>query len=117
MRFVRWEGACSGKRCSVQLTGGQMAVTAVFAPPRYALSLSRAGRGRIVLGSSACSAPCTKRVRSYTTLRLQAVPEPGWRFSQWGGACRGKVTPCVLDMSRPAAVRVIFKLARVDGNR
>ena len=109
MRFVRWEGDCSGRSCSVQLTGANVGVIAIFAPPTYALTLSRAGRGRIVSGSTVCSARCTRDVRSYAALRLRAEPEPGWRFSHWRGACRGTKAGCVLEMSRRAATHAVFR--------
>ncbi len=108
MRFVRWEGGCTGRGCKVALAGGRVDVTAVFAPPTYAVVLTRAGQGRIVSVGFSCAAACTRSVRSHQPLVLRAEPKPGWRLSRWDGGCRGSAARCVLEMRGPERARAVF---------
>ena len=110
MRFVRWSGACASTfDCSVDLASATT-VTALFAPETFALTISVTGHGGVRTSSSAatCAARCRLAVVSYDAVSLRAVPNVGWRFSRWAGACHGTRATCSLPMTGAAGARAIF---------
>lgn len=111
-RFVRWSGGCTGVTdCRLQLAG-PTAVSALFAPARFRLSLSATGRGTVTAGAVGLVAtgarPRTARLVSYEPVRLVARPAKGWRFRGWTGAARGTRPVVTVPMTRDAAVRAVF---------
>ena len=108
-RFVRWSGACIGTdSCSVTL-GAAQAVTALFAPERYPLTLSVVGRGSVTGTNVRCSAlRCARSASSYSTLRLVATAGRGWRFAGWTGACVRRSGACTVPMTKATSVRARF---------
>jgi hypothetical protein len=108
-RFVRWTGACTGaSRCEVTVQAAT-SVAALFAPARYPLVVSVAGRGTVTGAGAPCRASrCARSAASYTPLRLRARPATGWRLAGWGGACAGRRTTCTVPMAKPTAVRARF---------
>ncbi len=112
-RFIRWEGACTGRAaCVVSLRGARIDVSAVFAEPTLRLELGVSGRGRVQAGARwSCSRACTRQVRSFTPLRLRAQPAAGWRLKRWSGPCRRADLTCVVPMEQATQVRVVFARA------
>ncbi len=58
-----------------------------------ALILSVAGRGAVASGGGSirCSkAECRTQLDAGTRVLLRPEPQPGWQFSRWRGACRGR---------------------------
>ena len=108
-RFVRWTGACTGTdTCSLTL-GSARAVTALFAPERFPLTLSVVGRGFVTGTNVRCSVPrCIRSVSSYTALRLVATARNGWRFAGWTGACGRRVGACTVPMTKATPVGARF---------
>ena len=108
-RFVRWTGACSGTDdCELTLSAAQ-AVTALFAPERFGLVISLAGRGTITGAGAACRVTrCQRSATSYAPLRLRARAPLGWRFAGWSGGCRGVAAVCTVQMTKATAVRARF---------
>lgn len=108
MRFVRFEGGCTGRWCRVSLGGGTTRVTAVFAPPTYDLVVEPSAGGRVIVAGRPCVTRCINAAPSYRALPLRAEAAAGWRFSHWRGACRGEASGCILPMERPASTRAVF---------
>ncbi len=108
-RFVRWSGACTGAdSCSLTL-GAERAVTALFAPERFPLTLSVVGRGSVTGTNVRCTVlRCARSASSYTTLRLVATAGTGWRFAGWSGACVRRVGACTVPMTKATSVRARF---------
>ena len=108
-RFVRWTGSCAGaSRCEVTLQAAT-SVAALFAPARYGLVVSVAGRGVVTGAGAPCrSSRCARSADSYTALLLQAKPAAGWRLAGWGGACAGRGATCSVPMTKATAVRARF---------
>jgi hypothetical protein len=110
-RFVRWTGACSGgATCEVTLDSAK-SVGAFFAPETYPLDLVVSGRGTVTsaaAGVRCARARCTNAVTSYERLTLSAKAAPGWRFTGWGGACRGSRPTCSLPMTQATSARAAF---------
>jgi hypothetical protein len=108
-RFVRWSGACTGaERCAVTLDAAR-AVGALFAPARFGLVVSVAGRGKVTGAGAACAASrCSRTSVSYAPVRLHATPARGWRLAGWSGACTGRTATCTVPMKKATAVRARF---------
>lgn len=88
--------------CRLQLAG-PTAVSALFAPARFRLSLSATGRGTVTAGAvglvATAARPRTARLVSYEPVRRVARPAKGWRFGGRVGA---------VPMTRDTAVRAMF---------
>ena len=111
-KFVRWGGACSGtSQC--QVTVGQSgAVSALFGPFTYRLTVRVSGKGKVRGGRIACPGRCSAAVDSYTPLRLTATPTKGWKLKSWAGACRGIRPVCTLPMTGSVSARALFARKR-----
>ena len=108
-RFVRWSGACTGsERCAVTLDAAR-SVTALFAPERFGLVVTVAGKGKVTGAGAPCVSPrCARSGRSYTPVRLRATPANGWRLAGWSGGCTGRAATCSVPMTKATAVRARF---------
>ena len=112
-RLVRWTGACTGSgSCNVQL-GQSSAVSAVFGPATFSLTVAVTGRGTIRVGSAAtCSSRCSRALPSFTPIMLRAKGATGWRFKAWSGACKGTRATCSVRMTAAASARATFVRAK-----
>lgn len=110
-RFIRWSGACTGvATCALGLAAPR-SVRALFAPARFRLAVSVAGRGRIASRPAGLSCPtrCAASFTSYEPLRLTATAARGWRFARWTGACAASRRPaCTLPMRAATSARAVF---------
>jgi hypothetical protein len=108
-RFVRWTAGCTGAGpCALKLDAPR-SVTALFAPERFGLVVSVAGKGRVTGAGAPCAvARCVRSATSYTPLRMRAAPAAGWRLAGWGGACSGHAATCTVPMAKTSAVRARF---------
>ncbi len=109
-KLVRWTGSCSGVSPCAVAVGQASGVAAVFAPSSYRLSVRVSGKGSIrgAKGAIRCPGRCTSPVPSHSALRLTAAAGTGWKFSRWGGACRGTRPSCSLPMTASANARAVF---------
>ncbi len=110
MRFVRWSGSCTGDAPCPLTLGGSQAVTALFAPQTYPLTLGVLGRGGVITSASAalCRNHCRFALTSYESVSLHAVPQPGWRFKRWAGSCHGVRPVCRLPMTAKTSTTAVF---------
>jgi hypothetical protein len=109
-KLVRWAGACTGAAtCGVTVTPGA-AVSALFAPAAFRLTVAVTGKGsvRSARPGITCRPRCAASFPSYVPLRLRATPAKGWRFRRWAGACRGTKPTCVVPMTAAASARAVF---------
>ena len=117
--FMGWSGACTGNGpCNVTMSQARQ-VTARFRGPQtltvHVNSLN-GGSGRVQINSgpencensSGTSNACTFAIPADTAVALTAMPHPESVFAGWGGACSG-TGPCVVTMSGPATVSVLFE--------
>lgn len=95
--FVGWGGACTGSTLTC-VVGIQDAtnVTATFLQ-QFSLSVSTSGKGQVA-GSAgiSCGKSCSAKVVQGQSLTFTATPDPGFRFSNWSGACSGTSTACTV---------------------
>ncbi len=109
-KLVRWSGSCSGAAgCSLSVAPGT-AVSALFAPASFRLSVSVTGRGavRSSSGGLTCRPRCSVSVSSFSPVRLTATPARGWKLRSWSGACRGAKKMCTVPMSAVTSARATF---------
>ena len=118
--FLAWDGACAGSgtqpTCTLQMNDSQ-AATARFSPLR--LWLPAFGRGYISverypdgprLQGRSCGFECVDFANG-ESLRLRAVPSPGWHLSAWGGWCEGVPAKhnCLATMSSNRVASATFE--------
>jgi Divergent InlB B-repeat domain len=104
LRFVGWQGACSGQAdCLLTLAQAQN-VTAVFGPSTVAFHVRISGHGRV-----ACTPHCATAYTVGVQLHLHAVPAKGWKFAGWGGACTGLQLACAPSTQATVTVHATFK--------
>jgi len=108
-KLVRWGGACSGSgACSLTVASGT-AVSALFAPAAFRLTVRVAGRGSVrSSGGIQCRPRCSATLPSYEPTRLMAVSAKGWKLRSWAGACKGARAVCTVPMSAVTSVRATF---------
>ena len=108
-KLVRWGGACSGSAACSVTVGAGTAVSALFAPAAFRLTVRVAGRGSVrSSGGILCRPRCSAAVPSYQPARLMAAPAKGWKLRSWGGACKGARAVCTVPMSAVTSVRATF---------
>ena len=111
--FLGWTGACSGTNpsCSVLMNQAQAVSAAFGIIGQYQLSVTP-GTGGMVTSSPQgihCGYACLASFDSGTTVVLQAIPQSGYVFSGWGGACSAFGSgSCTLTMSSNRAVSAVF---------
>ena len=109
-RLVRWSGACSGATaCAVSVNPGA-AVTAVFAPVSFRLTVAVSGRGAVRSSRAGitCRPRCSASFPSFSPVHLTATPAKGWKLRSWSGACRGARAACTVPMRAATGVRATF---------
>ena len=109
-KLVRWTGACSGAAgCTLSVAAGT-AVSAVFAPASFRLSVSVTGKGAVRSSRAGitCRPRCSAAFPSFSPVRLTATPAKGWKLRSWSGACRGTKKTCTVPMSAATSARATF---------
>jgi Divergent InlB B-repeat domain len=109
-KLVRWSGACRGGGGCVVTTNPGTAVSALFAPLVYRLTVSIGGRGTISSSRTeiSCRPRCSASFPSHVPVRITANPAKGWKFRSWSGACGGKSRSCSVPMTAAASARAVF---------
>jgi hypothetical protein len=109
-KLVRFTGACTGAFDCTVTVGAGSAVSVLFAPLTYRLSVAVSGRGTVRSSRPgiACRSRCSAAFPSYVPLRLDATPAKGWKLRTWRGACTGTRASCTLPMSAAASARAVF---------
>jgi hypothetical protein len=113
-KLVRWSGACTGAAVCTVTVGQAGAVTALFAPATYRVSVRVTGQGAVRSSRAGitCRPRCASAFPSHVPLRLTAKPAEGWRFRAWAGVCRGSKLTCTVPMTSAAEARAVFVRAR-----
>lgn len=114
--FAGWQGACQGQdpRCTLTLTAAASVQARFVAVPTTSVLVTRSGQGsgQILGGSIACGTSCGGRLRTGTTLVLEARPDAGSFFKGWSGACTGSAFTCELTLGSDIAVNAQFERPR-----
>ncbi|MGI8886623.1 MAG: InlB B-repeat-containing protein [Gaiellaceae bacterium] len=112
-KLVRWNGVCTGASTCVVTVAPGAAVSALFAPAVYRLSVAVSGRGAVRSSRAGitCRPRCSAAFPSFVPVGLTATPAKGWRFRSWSGACRGTRPTCTVPMTAAASAKAIFSRA------
>jgi uncharacterized repeat protein (TIGR02543 family) len=127
--FRGWSGACLGTdQCTVNMDTAK-AVTASFSVMyTNILRVLFKGKGRIKsiralnsgMGTATntgidCGEICVEEYASPTTVTLEAIPEDGYTFAGWSGACAGS-GQCTVYVSGEEEVEAKFNVTSTGGS-
>ncbi|MCA1828590.1 MAG: hypothetical protein LC689_16830 [Myxococcales bacterium] len=79
-------------------------------PAQVALDLQTAGNGTVRGAGADCRGSCHVVYNPGAAVHLEAVPDSGYAFSGWSGACSG-TAPCDLTLNANASALATFALA------
>lgn len=119
--FTAWSGAsageCSGESCAFTNLTENKAVTATFTLQTFTLSVAVAsGSGTVEdvpqtdLQCGTGGAACSNDYDYGTQVQLTAIPDSGWVFTGWSGACANVIGDCVVTVTQVASVQASFAL-------
>ena len=74
----------------------------------YTLSLSKSGNGSVRVNGTQYSLPWSGSFTAGTNVTLEAVPDSGWQFSNWGIDLSGNANPTAIQMNGERNVTVNF---------
>jgi hypothetical protein len=80
---------------------------AVLNKPVFTVTVEMTGNGRVLLGSSGAYATVLQ-VNAGDTIQLSAIPDPGWKFSQWSGDLSGNTNPAQVFVTKDFKITAIF---------
>jgi len=110
--FTGWSGGgCTGTSpCTVTMDAAKT-VTATFAVPSFAVTVTLGGNGAGMVTATgiACPGMCSATVPFGTQLTLTAAPTAGSVFTGWGGACTGS-GQCTVTVTAATDVTANFAL-------
>ncbi|MDP3902047.1 MAG: hypothetical protein Q8Q21_00475 [bacterium] len=126
--FKGWSGACGGSgSCSVTMDQARE-VRANFAKAElatYSLNISVSGSGyvksmNVLLGKAIHSASgidcgtsnsaCSANYQDGMLVTIVAVPDEGYKFSQWGGdTCKGSNQECRVAITKSKSIQAYFE--------
>jgi hypothetical protein len=108
--FAGWSGACSGTGACTVVANAAKSVTATFTLQRFALNVTKSGRGTVTSAPAgiACGATCSAAFNYGTSVVLTASPTSTTKFMGWSGDCSGTGT-CTLSMTANHAATATFK--------
>lgn len=118
--FAGWSGACTGSNSICQLNLTQNAnLTATFSsngPPEVSLTVTvkPSGSGTVTSnpGGINCGPTCGANFPAGTQVTLTETPAGGYNFANWGGACSGTGSTCVLTLAANTQVQANFAQAQ-----
>ncbi|MBX3274433.1 MAG: InlB B-repeat-containing protein [Sandaracinaceae bacterium] len=109
---VAWDGACAGvtgNTCTLSMTSDR-GVGVIFNPVQRVLRVAREGAGyvRSSPGGIDCGTRCETTFDHGTSVTLTAIPDEGWEFAGWQGACSGEV--CTIAMNGDRSALATFRI-------
>jgi hypothetical protein len=107
--FAGWSGPCTGKgACSVTLDAAK-SVVANFTLNTYTLTVNKGGDGTVNSGPAGidCGQDCAQTYNHGVLVYLVAMPNLGWLFAGWEGACSGEET-CTVTMDEVKSITANF---------
>jgi len=91
--------------------GNDMTFTTNVPPVTGQLSVSVVGKGAVTSLPAGidCGTDCGEAYSDGVSVSLTTVPEAGWNFVRWSGACSGNGN-CTITMNGSVSVKAVFKL-------
>jgi DNA-binding beta-propeller fold protein YncE len=125
-RFKQWTGCAStegvhGEICKVTMSKAVTVTAEAEELPSFTLEVKATGKGEVVSsGTIKCkeggtAGECSEEVQETQNVKLEAKPEPGWKFEEWSGtACNGGDVASTCEFAMPSkAVTVEAKFAEI----
>jgi hypothetical protein len=119
--FAGWNGACTGASVCDVVVDADTSVTAVFVRAQALKRLATVvleGHGRVVSSPARidCGTVCAALFDDGQLVTLIALPDPGYLFTGWSGACSG-TDPCSFSMvGANASIGARFDKAPATGS-
>ncbi len=107
--FDRWEGVFGAGEDAVIVRefGMNEVITAHFVQGAYVLKTNVQSNG-VGLGGAVQRSPDKPQYPYNEVVQLQAVPNPGWQFSNWNGDLNGSIATQNLTMTENRSVTAVF---------
>ncbi len=106
--FSEWQGDLSGSENPAELVmDSDKEVTAIFERLDYELTIDTEGEGEVEIIE--VIEPQSGEYPYETVVKLEAVAEEGWYFSEWQGDLSGSENPTELVMDSDREVTAIFE--------
>jgi hypothetical protein len=80
---------------------------AVLNKPVFTVTVQVTGNGRVLLGSTGAYATILQ-VNGGDTVQLSAIPDPGWKFSEWSGDLSGNTNPAQVFVTKDLKITAVF---------
>ena len=80
------------------MSGGTGSAILESDPVINALMITKVGNGSVMVNGTSHTLPWTGIFPSGSVVTLQAVPDPGWGFSNWSGFLTGSTNPTTITM-------------------
>ncbi|MBK8048132.1 MAG: hypothetical protein IPK16_14000 [Anaerolineales bacterium] len=111
--FSGWNGACNGSSTICEVTmNAASTVQANFSLSVYTLTVTTTGAGtgtvKVNPGETSCDSKCASPLPYGTKIVLEAIPDDGFEFTGWFGACTGNNPVCQFTLRAPAAATASF---------
>jgi len=114
--FTGWSGDCSGTTTTCQVVMSEArTVTPLFTRKMmmgmtFSLTVVNGGNGHVASGQTGidCGATCTADFDEGELVTLTALPDNGYNFGSWSGACSGRIGVCQVSMTEARTVNVTF---------
>ena len=114
--FLNWSNACSGAGFCTVTVNGNVRVGAHFGVQQVPLTVTHGGNGVVTSIPSGiqCGSSCSLSMVHGSTIQLSAQPDPGYRFTGWGGDCAGAATTCTLTLTSARSASASFQEITLD---
>jgi len=123
-QFSNWSGSLSGNQnpatIKVDCTKN---ITAHFTRIVHTLMIDVNGEGGVEADKKALSSyPTTLSLQNGTSVQLEAVPAPGYQFTNWGGSLSGSRNPATMIIDSNSQITAHFSQAvytltvHIEGN-
>ncbi len=108
--FIGWgsDGSTSTSNPITLTMDADKTVTALFVLNELALTIVGEGSVHIDVANKECTTNCSEVYAVGTVVTLTPIPDSGYKFTGWSGACSG-TTDCTMTMNQAGAVTATFE--------
>ena len=107
-RFQHWsDGGARSRTLSLPAAGGSLAAAVASEYPLSTL-VANPHAGTVTVDPASTDG----FYRDGASVRLAAVPSPGWEFVQWRGSVRSRQSSATIEMDRPMHAQAVFSQTR-----
>lgn len=80
-------------------------------PPVLEIQIRKQGRGKVRIAGKGitCQSSCETSLENSSETKIRAIPNPGFVFSRWKGACSTQAKRCIIPPGSNQKVIAVFK--------